>query len=276
MHTAITSVRSVVPKDMMVPAELIHFNSFDGLNVPAYLFLPTKQLNGQYPVVINIHGGPESQYRPGFSPLTQYFVSKGFAVLAPNVRGSTGYGKAYQALDDKRMRLDSVKDLAWLHRWIDDDERLDGRRVALMGGSYGGYMVLAGLAFYPDLWVAGIDIVGIANLVTFLENTSPYRRKLREHEYGSLERDKSFLKKVSPINSINSVSAPLMIIHGANDPRVPLNEAEQVYEALTKRGIECELHVYLDEGHGIAKLKNRLDIYPKVSRFLDHVFNKKT
>jgi dipeptidyl aminopeptidase/acylaminoacyl peptidase len=261
-----------VHEDTFVDAELVRFPSFDGLEVPAFVYRPPS-VDGPLPVVVVIHGGPESQYRPSFTPLTQYLVAHGFSVVAPNVRGSTGYGRAYQHLDDVEKRLDSVRDLAALHEWLGTQDDLDQDRVALYGGSYGGYMVLAGLAFQPELWAAGVDIVGMSNLVTFLENTSDWRRAFREREYGSLEHDRELLEQLSPITHVDSMRAPLFIIHGANDPRVPLGEAEQIHEVLTERGIRNELLVYEDEGHGLSKLVNRIDAYPKVAAFLHEVLD---
>ena len=221
------------------------------------------------PAIFWIHGGPEDQYRPIFNSMIQYFVYRGYAVIAPNVRGSSGYGKEYIGLDDRRKRMDSVKDLVSLHKYIQKREEIDGTKIALLGGSYGGFMVLAGLTFFPYLWAAGVDIVGIANFVTFLENTSVWRRALREAEYGYLDTDREFLGSISPANSIENIQAPLFIIHGANDPRVPLSEAQHIYKRLQELGRKAELIVYDDEGHGLAKLKNRLDAYPKVADFLD-------
>lgn len=261
----------------LVEPELLRVPSFDGLEVPAFLHRPTPAAraaaggdpDAPAPVVLVIHGGPESQWRPSWSPVTQYLVANGFAVLAPNVRGSTGYGKRYQHLDDVDKRLDSVADLAALHDWIATQPDLDADRCALYGGSYGGYMVLAGLAFQPERWAAGVSIVGISDLVTFLRNTSDYRRAFREREYGSLEHDLDTLVAASPITRIDDVRAPLFLIHGANDPRVPLSESEQIHAALTERGVPCETAVYDDEGHGLAKLANRIDAYPRVADFLD-------
>ena len=268
----ITRSHQGVPADELINPELHRFKSFDGLKVPYFLFLPKEiEHNKKIPVIINIHGGPEGQYTPSFASLTQYFVYQGYAVVAPNVRGSSGYGKRYLALDDVEKRLDSVKDIASLHEHLKSIPQLDTNKVALMGGSYGGYMTLAGLAFYPDLWAAGVDTVGIVNLVTFLENTAPYRRALRESEYGSLEKDRALLESISPINSIQNIKAPLFVIHGANDPRVPVSEARQVVSKLKELGREVEFVVYEDEGHGIAKLKNRLDVYPRVVSFLDKI-----
>jgi dipeptidyl aminopeptidase/acylaminoacyl peptidase len=166
-----------------------------------------------------------------------------------------------------RKRLDSVADLAALHAYL-PSLGLDQGRAALWGGSYGGYMVLAGLAFQPDLWAAGVDIVGIASLVTFLENTSPYRRAYREREYGTLAHDREFLNEVSPLTHVDRMTAPLFIIHGANDPRVPLSEAEQIHTAMTSRGRECELLVFGNEGHGLTQRGNRVDAMPKAFAFL--------
>jgi len=269
-----------VDASTFVAAELVRFPSFDGLEVPAFVFRPDGDDGPDggreatpLPVVVMIHGGPESQYRPSFSALTQYLVAQGFAVVAPNVRGSTGYGRTYQELDDVEKRLDSVADLAALHDWLSTQPDLDQDRTALYGGSYGGYMVLAGLAFQPERWAAGVDIVGMSNLVTFLENTSAWRRAFREREYGSLEHDREVLEAASPINRVEEIRAPLFIVHGANDPRVPLSEAEQIHAVLSERGIRSELRVYDDEGHGLAKLSNRIDCYPRVTAFLKEVLD---
>jgi dipeptidyl aminopeptidase/acylaminoacyl peptidase len=166
-----------------------------------------------------------------------------------------------------------VRDLAALHDWLGTQDDLDQSRAALYGGSYGGYMVLAGLAFQPQRWAAGVDIVGMSNLVTFLENTSDWRRAFREREYGSLEHDRELLLELSPITHVEAMRAPLFIIHGANDPRVPLGEAEQIHEVLTERGVRNELLVYEDEGHGLSKLVNRIDAYPQVAAFLHEVLD---
>lgn len=214
-----------------------------------------------------MHGGPELQARQNFDMVVQAFAAAGHTVLVPNVRGSTGYGKRWYTADDKHRRLDSVADLAALHAYL-PKLGVDQSRAALWGGSYGGYMVLAGLAFQPALWAAGVDIVGIASLVTFLENTSAYRRAYREREYGTLKDDREFLREVSPLTHIDDITAPLFIIHGANDPRVPLSEAEQIHAAMTGRGRECELLVYGDEGHGLSKRANRADALSRAFAFL--------
>jgi len=265
----VVTTPSKVPQEILVASGLFHYPTFDGKQIPSFIYLPTTVEARRAAAIVHIHGGPEWQARPVFNPLVQYLLYRGYAVVVPNVRGSSGYGKAYLALDDREKRIDSVRDLEYLHKALEQRGDLDSTRIALLGGSYGGYIVLAGLAFQPDLWAAGVDIVGIANLVTFLQNTSSWRRSLREPEYGYLDRDQEMLKRLSPINAIENVKAPLFIIHGANDPRVPLSEAEQMADRLNLLGKEVQLLVYLDEGHGLAKLKNRIDAYPKVAAFLD-------
>jgi dipeptidyl aminopeptidase/acylaminoacyl peptidase len=172
-------------------------------------------------------------------------------------------------LDNTTKRMDSVKDLACAAYWLRDQKQGDPKRLAVYGGSYGGFMVLAQVTNYPDLWAAGIDVVGIANWVTFLEKTGAYRRAHREKEYGNLREHRDFLEKISPINHVDQIKCPMMVIHGANDPRVPVGEAEQIVAALKKRDVPVEYLRYEDEGHGLAKLKNRLDAYPKMVAFLD-------
>ncbi|MEO6880667.1 MAG: alpha/beta fold hydrolase [Mycobacteriaceae bacterium] len=236
----------------------------DGELVPCYSYAAGEP-NGS--AVVLVHGGPEGQSRPAFNPVVQGLVAAGHTVCVPNVRGSVGYGRRWYSMDDVRLRMDSVADLAAVHAWL-PSLGVDPSRVALWGGSYGGYMVLMGCAFQPELWAAGVDIVGMSSLVTFLENTSPYRRAAREREYGSLAHDRDFLTSASALSRIGDLRAPLVVIHGANDPRVPLSEAEQLHAALTSRGIECELLVYPDEGHGLAKRVNREDAYPRALEFL--------
>jgi dipeptidyl aminopeptidase/acylaminoacyl peptidase len=257
-----SSTAGIPPRSFRKP-RVVRYTSFDGREIPALFYQPETE---DAPVIVNVHGGPESQSRPAFAPVTQYLLGRGYAVFFPNVRGSTGYGKAYTHLDDVGLRMDSVEDLAYAAHWLREHGH---RRIAVMGGSYGGFMVLAALTAYPGLWSAGVDIVGIANLVTFLENTGSYRRSLREPEYGSLESDRGLLESMSPIHKAGEITAPLMVIHGKNDPRVPVGEAEQIVDRVKKNGGKVEYLLYEDEGHGLAKLKNRLDAYPKIAAFLD-------
>ncbi|MET9270109.1 S9 family peptidase [Kribbella sp. NPDC003557] len=265
----LTAIRPVeVPVELQHP-ESLRVPSFDGEQVPVFVFRPTGENLGS--TVVHVHGGPEGAAMRIWSPIISALAGEGHTVVVPNVRGSAGYGKRWYSLDDRQLRLDSVKDLAAINAWLPTIDA-DPQRAALWGGSYGGYMVLAGVAFQPDLWAAGVDIVGIASLVTFLENTSDYRRSMREREYGYLATDREFLQEASPLSRVDDIRAPLFVIHGANDPRVPLSEAEQITDALTKRGVPCRLLVYPDEGHGLAKLTNRLDAYPQAFSFLrDHL-----
>jgi dipeptidyl aminopeptidase/acylaminoacyl peptidase len=262
------SPRDIDPATLVEP-ELHHYASFDGESVPVFLYEPDGE--GPFPVVVSVHGGPESQARPEFAPLTQHLVSRGYAVAVPNVRGSTGYGKRYEHLDDIRKRLDSVHDLASLHEWLSARPEIDGSQAVLYGRSYGGYMVLAGLAFQPDLWAAGIECVGIASLVTFLENTSDYRRAVREREYGSLTDDRDFLVEASPLTHVDAIRVPLFVQHGRHDPRVPVGESEEIHRVLTEKGIRSELLIFEDEGHAVTKLPNRIELFTRAVAFLDEV-----
>jgi dipeptidyl aminopeptidase/acylaminoacyl peptidase len=257
-----------IPRASFVAPSVVRYPTFDGRKIPAFLYLPQGEQRN-LPVVIDVHGGPEGQSRPWFNSVIQYLVARGYAVLSPNVRGSSGYGYEYQSLDDVRLRMDSVADLQHAALWLRESGIADSQRIAVMGGSYGGFMVLSAVTTYPDLWAAGVDIVGIANFVTFLENTGPWRRKLREAEYGSLENDRAFLEQISPIRSVERISAPLFVVHGANDPRVPVGEAEQIVHALRARHVPVEYLRFEDEGHGLIKRANRLVAYPAIARFLD-------
>lgn len=302
-----------------VEPKLIRYKTFDGLEIPAWFYLPlsekearlkrngddnadipivsqgnnnTRPVSGpvsktqnydrpramysdsKTKVIISVHGGPEGQERPGFNALYQYYLSRGYAILATNVRGSTGYGKTFTHLDDVKKREDSVKDLAYSVEWLKKFGGADPKRIAVMGGSYGGYMTLAAITLYPDLWAAAVDTVGISDWETFLKNTSGYRRRQREVEYGRLDRDIDFLRAISPIRKIDRIKCPLFVIAGRNDPRVPWTEGQQMVDALRKRGATVEWKVYDDEGHGISKLKNRIDLYPLVADFLDRHMKK--
>lgn len=261
-----------IPRRSFVEPRLIRYKSFDGREIPAWYYGQNFQVDGvmaPLPVIVSVHGGPEGQEQPGFSGVYQYFLSRGYAILAPNVRGSTGYGKTYTHLDDVRKREDSVKDLAAAVEWLKKEGGGQPRRVAVMGGSYGGYMTLAAITLYPELWSAAVNTVGIANFESFLKNTSGYRRKLREVEYGSLERDVDFLRSISPLGKVGRIKTPMMVIHGKNDPRVPYTEAEQIVKALRDRNAPVDYKLFDDEGHGIVKLSNRLIVYPLVADFLD-------
>lgn len=250
--------------------ELIEYPTFDNdgdspRQIPAWLYKPRGA--GPFPVVVSIHGGPEGQSRPGFSSTYQMWVEKlGVAVVIPNVRGSSGYGKSYLSLDNGFRREDSVRDIGALLDWIATQPDLDKERVAVFGGSYGGYMVLASAFHYSDKLKAAVDIVGISNFVTFLENTQDYRRDLRRVEYGD-ERDpamRAYLEKISPLNNVEKIAIPMLIVQGENDPRVPVTESKQVVEALRSQGQTVWFMNALNEGHGYRKKENR-DIYQQVT-----------
>ncbi|HEX7769071.1 MAG TPA: S9 family peptidase [Dokdonella sp.] len=248
-----------------VAPRLVRFPTFDRdgdkpRTIPAFYYRPVAVAPGRkLPVVINIHGGPEGQARPVFSAETQFLANElGIAVLVPNVRGSSGYGKTWLKLDNGRLREDSVRDIGALLDWIATQPDLDAGRVAVYGGSYGGYMVLASMTRYNERLRAGVDIVGISNFVTFLENTQDYRRDLRRVEYGD-ERDpamRAFLEKISPTTNAGSISIPLFVAQGANDPRVPASEAEQIVKTVRGNGGDVWFLQFPDEGHGFKKKAN--------------------
>jgi len=246
-----------------VQPELVRYPTFDSENggpehIPAFYYRPEGV--GPFPVVIVIHGGPESQSRPAFSSFYQYLASeRGYAVIRPNVRGSTGYGKEYVKLDNGFRRKDSVKDIGALLDWVREQPELDPERIAVYGGSYGGYMVLASMVDYNDRLACGVDVVGISNFVTFLENTKEYRRDLRRVEYGD-ERDpkmREFLEDISPNNHAEKITKPMLIVQGYNDPRVPVGESEQMLAEMRGNGQNVWYLMARDEGHGFRKKINR-------------------
>ena len=239
--------------------ELLRWKSFDDKSISGFLYRPPAKFTGKRPVMIDIHGGPEGQFRPVFLGRANYYLNElGVAMIFPNVRGSTGYGKTFLTLDNGFLREDSVKDIGALLDWIATQPDLDHDRILVTGGSYGGYMSLAVATHYSDRIRASIDIVGISNFVTFLERTEGYRRDLRRVEYGD-ERDpkmREFLLKISPVNNADRIRKPLFVIHGKNDPRVPLNEAEQIVATVRKNQVPVWYLMAKDEGHGFSKKKN--------------------
>ncbi len=249
--------------------ELIRYKSFDGLEVPAFLYTPKDFKKGTpIPFIVSFHGGPESQFRPGLVRSFQYFLSRGFGVIAPNVRGSSGYGKRYLEMDNYKKRMDSVRDGVQAAQWLVDNGYSKQRMIGAYGGSYGGFMVVATITQAPKLFGAACDVVGIVNFKTFLERTKAYRRKLREVEYGPLS-DPEFLESISPIRLVDRIETPILIAHGRNDPRVPVQEAEQLHEALKKRNHDSELLIFEDEGHGFRKEENRVEFYQRLADFFE-------
>jgi len=264
-----SEVGGLESKDFVEP-ELIVFPSQDPdrerpIKIPAFVYKPKGK--GPFPVVIYIHGGPEAQYRPSFSSTFQMWLAElGAAVIAPNVRGSLGYGDLYLALDDGINREDSVRDIGALLDWVATRSDLDESRVAVYGGSYGGYMVLASAVHYSDRLKAAVDVVGISNFVTFLENTQSYRQEQRRKEYGD-ERDpemRAFLESISPLNHVDKINVPLLVVQGQNDPRVPISESQQIVDAMRERNNPVWYINALNEGHGYERKEN-IDVYQQVA-----------
>jgi len=246
--------------ESFVEPELIRVKSFDGLPVSGFFYRPDpEKFSGKRPIIVMIHGGPESQSRPIFQARNNYYLNElGVALLFPNVRGSDGYGKTFLTLDNAFKREDSVRDIAAFLDWIGRNPNLDAERIAVMGGSYGGYMALACMTHYSERLRCGVDVVGISNFRTFLENTQDYRRDLRRVEYGD-ERDpamREHLEKISPLNNVEKIRKPLFVVQGQNDPRVPATEAEQMVKAIRERGGTVWYLMAKDEGHGFRKKPN--------------------
>ncbi|MBY9066613.1 prolyl oligopeptidase family serine peptidase [Hyphomonas sp. WL0036] len=241
-----------------VEPTLFDYPNAEGMDIPAFIYKPASE--GPHPVIISIHGGPEGQSRPGFSSSYQYWANElGLAVVVPNVRGSAGYGKTYVSLDNGLNRKKSVEDIGALLDWVEAQPDLDASKVIVYGGSYGGYMVLASMIDYADRLAAGVDIVGISDFKTFLENTEGYRADLRRAEYGD-ERDPvvaAFFDEISPLKNASKISKPLFVIQGYNDPRVPYTEAEQILAAVKSNGVPAWFMMAMDEGHGFRKKSNR-------------------
>lgn len=258
--------------EQFVEPELIRLKSFDGLEISGFLYRPdSKKHSGPRPLLISIHGGPEAQSRPGFQARNNYFLNElGVAVLYPNVRGSAGYGKSFLALDNGFKREDTVKDIGAFLDWVQRDGRLDAKRVAVYGGSYGGYMSLASMIHFHERLRCGIDVVGISSFLTFLKNTQDYRRDLRRVEYGD-ERDPAmaaFLAKISPLNQPHRITRPLFVVQGLNDPRVPATESEQMVKAIRERGGKVSFLMAKDEGHGFQKKRNVDFLFASLVAFL--------
>ncbi len=243
-----------------VSPSMLRVPTGDELEIPTLVYPAKTTDNGATsPVLLWMHGGPEEQSRPEFNPIIQYFAEHGITVLVPNIRGSDGYGRTWRRRDDGVKRGAAIEDVGALLDWIALQPELDPQRVGIFGGSYGGYMVLAALTTYPDRFAAGCDLVGISHIPGFLENTAPYRRALRREEYGD-ERDaevRAVLEDLSPLNFAHQISAPLFVAHGANDPRVPVAEARQIFDAVRVAGADPWLMVANDEGHSMKKRDNR-------------------
>jgi dipeptidyl aminopeptidase/acylaminoacyl peptidase len=255
-----TMSETAVKTEGFPQAELIRWKSFDEKMISGFLYKPPAKFTGRRPVLVVIHGGPEGQSQPTFLGRSNYFLNElGMALIYPNVRGSTGYGKTFSLLDNGFKREDTYKDINALFDWIAARPDLDADRIGVTGGSYGGHMTLAVSTFYSDRIRCSVDIVGMSNLVTFLEHTEAYRRDLRRAEYGD-ERDpkmREFLEKIAPMNNIEKIKKPMFVIAGKNDPRVPVSESQQIADALKKQGTPVWLMIASDEGHGYRKKPNQ-------------------
>ncbi|MBB5017198.1 dipeptidyl aminopeptidase/acylaminoacyl peptidase [Chitinivorax tropicus] len=252
-------------------ASLESYPARDGTPIPMFVRRPAQCKPGPCPVVVYFHGGPEGQTTAGFSTYAQLFVDAGFIFAAPNVRGSDGYGKSWLAMDDGPKRLNVITDIEDAARYIRANWGKDGKapKIGIMGGSYGGYATLIGMTLFAGAYDAGVSSVGISNLMTFLQNTASYRRQLRIAEYGNPDTDKDALVQLSPINHVEKLKAPLMIVQGVSDPRVPVGEAVQMYEAAKKRNVPAELILLSDEGHGVQKRENRVAVMGHTLRFME-------
>jgi dipeptidyl aminopeptidase/acylaminoacyl peptidase len=256
------------PELNLRPWDLVSFTSFDGLEIPGWLALPNS-VPGPFKAVVWVHGGPESQVRPTYRPDVQAMLAAGYAVFLPNVRGSTGYGRRFASLDDVRLRLDAVEDLREARLWLGARAEIDGSAIAVMGQSYGGFMVLATLTRHPDLWKAGIEYYGIVHFLTLLRDTGPWRWRHRAVEYGDPVTDRVFLEHISPLGMIDRLAAPLLVAHGRRDPRVPFSETELLLEALTQLGYAVESVLFDHEGHGFTRPDDRRTILTAVMGFLE-------
>jgi dipeptidyl aminopeptidase/acylaminoacyl peptidase len=270
------SIYAGIDRNLFTEPKLIRYKSFDGLEIPAFLYLPPDYEEGKpIPFIVHAHGGPEGQFQPFFLRNVQYLLLNGYGVLAPNPRGSSGYGKTYMSLDNYKNRKNSLKDYKAGVDWLIKNGYTKKGMIGIRGASYGGYVVLGMITEYPDLFAAAADAVGIANFKTFLENTKPYRRALREAEYGPLT-DPEFLEEISPINKVDRIKTPLLVIHGENDPRVPVGEARQIIEAIRSRGGVVDSLIFPDEGHGASKRVNIIKEYRKQVEFFDKHLKKTT
>lgn len=256
----------------LVRPELRTYTAHDGLELSGWYYAPHGN-NTPGPMVLSFHGGPEGQERPSFRATYQALLSRGIAVFAPNVRGSSGFGKTFVNLDNGALRFDGVKDIESTVQYVTEAGLADPGRIGIMGGSYGGYMVMAGLADYPDLFAAGANLFGVVNFETFFANTEPWMAAISTVEYGDPVKDKELLEQLSPIHKVDRVAAPTIVLHGANDTNVPVVEAEQVVESLEARGVPVKYVLFPDEGHGWRKIENRVTSDVEIVRWFEEHLN---
>jgi dipeptidyl aminopeptidase/acylaminoacyl peptidase len=252
----------------LIAPELIRYKAHDGLDLSGWLYTP-RNVAKPMPVVFSFHGGPESQERPSLSSTYQALLSRGIAVFAPNVRGSSGFGKRFVNLDNGALRVNSVRDIEASVKALTSQGIADPKRLGIMGGSYGGYMVMAGLTEYPDMFAAGANLFGVVNFETFFAQSEPWMAEISTIEYGNPKTELEMLRSLSPINKIDRVKAPTLVLHGANDTNVPVVEAEQVVNRLKERGVPVEYVLFPDEGHGWRKTANRVKSAVPIVRFFE-------
>lgn len=264
-----TDTTESVPNETFVTPEPRTYESFDGLEIPSFYAEPEASCDEPRPALIYLHPGPRQRKFPSFDPLRQYYVSRGFVRLDPNYRGSSGYGKEYMELDDGERRFDAIEDVKAAADWLADQETVDGDRIVLVGLSYGGFLTLAGMTEWPERFAAGVAVAPIANFRTYLENTSPWRRKNREAEYGSLEADRDLLRELSPIHDIDRLRSPLLVIHGTEDTTVPVQETEQISEKSQKHDVPVETLFVDGANHSFRSTDHRIEAFERAAEFLD-------
>ncbi len=265
------SAHEGVDLDTLIRPELVVYSAHDGLQLSGWLYRANVAAGGEGapPMVLSFHGGPEGQSQPSFRSIYQALVARGISVLAPNVRGSSGFGKTFVNLDNGALRFDGVKDIASTVEYVVENGLADPDRIGIMGGSYGGYMVMAGLTEYPDLFGAGANLYGVVNFETFFANTEPWMAAISTVEYGDPVKDKELLEQLSPIHKVDRVIAPTIVLHGANDTNVPVVEAEQVVDSLKQRNVPVKYVLFPDEGHGWRKTENRVTSDVEIVRWFE-------
>jgi dipeptidyl aminopeptidase/acylaminoacyl peptidase len=252
-----------------VTASIQEVTAFDGLKLPVNVYLPAGAPDAKRPVIVAYHGGPSGSATIRWSPMVRFFTGLGYAVVEPNVRGSGGFGRAFEMADNGAKRLDAFKDIETTARWAAAQPWADAKRMVVYGGSYGGYTVLIALERWRDIFQAGVDLVGVANLATFLRTTNGEIREVFKVEFGELEKDAAFLKTISPIEEIDRISVPLFVYAGANDPRVPRAESDQVVQALRTRKVPVEYMVASNEGHSMSRRENQIAFFSRCGAFLE-------